>query len=274
MSKTIVAVFDDTTSAQSAVQELQSSGIDKSRIRLTNNTDAAPTSESWTDKIYGLFESLLEHAGDRNHADDYAEAWRRGHYIVVADVEPTQVDKAVEILNKFGTVDFDKRVEQWKSTGYSGKYDQSAQPYTAEQRQRELSGYQTEQKIPVVQEELAVGKQVVRRGGVRVHSYVQEQPVEERLRLREERLKVERRAVNRQAEQSDLAFKEDSIDVTAEGEEAVVEKRARVVEEVVVGKETEQRDETITGTVRRKDVEVEQVPGEPSRATGQGGQRR
>jgi len=273
MSKTIVAVFDDTTSAQSAVNELQSSGIDRSRVRITSNTDAESAPEGWKDKIYGFFESLLEHVGDRNHADDYAEAWRRGHYLVIADVEPTQVEKAVEVLNRFGTVDLDRRVEQWRTTGYNGKYDQAAQPYTPEQRQNELARYQTEQKVPVVQEELAVGKQVVRRGGVRIHSYVQETPVEERIRLREERIQVQRRPVDRPVTDADGAFKESSIDITAEGEEAVAAKRSRVVEEVVVGKESEQREESVTGTVRRKDVEVEQVPAEP-KAGAQGGQRR
>jgi hypothetical protein len=113
MSKTIVAVFDDTTSAQNAVRELQSSGIEKSHIRLTSNSDAQETSGSWKDKIYGLFETILEHVSDRNQADDYAEAWRRGHYIVIADVDNAQIDTTVEILNRFGTVDLDRRVEHW-----------------------------------------------------------------------------------------------------------------------------------------------------------------
>ena len=276
MSKTIVAVFDDTTSAQNAVRELESSGVEKNHIRLTSNADAEPASGSWKEKIFGLFENILEHVSDRNQAHDYAEAWRRGHYIVIADVESARVDMTVDILNRFGTVDLERRVEQWKSTGYSGQYDQTSLPYTSEQRQRELAGYQTEQKIPVVQEELAVGKQTVRRGGVRIHSYVQERPVAERVSLREERIQVERRPVNRPANEADQAFQERSVDVTAQGEEAVVGKRARVVEEVVVGKEAQQREETVTGTVRRKDVDVEQVSAEEerSRATGQSGQRR
>jgi stress response protein YsnF len=199
MSKTIVAVFDDTTSAQNAVRELETFGVDRNHIRVTNNSDAEPASGSWKEKIYSLFENILEHVSDRGQAHDYAEAWRRGHYIVIADVEAAQVNIAVDILNRFGTVDLERRVEQWKSSGYSGEYDQTSQPYTSEQRQRELSLYQTEQRIPVVQKELAVGKQTVRRGGVRIHSYAQERPVAERVRLREERIQVGRRPVDRPA---------------------------------------------------------------------------
>ena len=40
----------------------------------------------------------------------------------------------------------------------------------------------------------------------------------------------------------------------------MVSKEARVVEEVVVGKEVNERTETVRDTVRRTDVEVEQVP--------------
>ena len=42
-------------------------------------------------------------------------------------------------------------------------------------------------------------------------------------------------------------------------EEPVVQKRARVREEVVVGKETKQRTEQVRDTVRRTEVEVEQL---------------
>jgi len=39
----------------------------------------------------------------------------------------------------------------------------------------------------------------------------------------------------------------------------VVQKEAKVVEEVVVGKEAKERTETVRDTVRKTDVEVEQV---------------
>jgi hypothetical protein len=40
-----------------------------------------------------------------------------------------------------------------------------------------------------------------------------------------------------------------------------VEKRARVVEEVVIDKDVQERTQTVRDTVRRKDVEVEQIDG-------------
>ena len=52
-----------------------------------------------------------------------------------------------------------------------------------------------------------------------------------------------------------------TIELNATSEEAVVGKTARVVEEVVVGKEGSDRTETISDSVRKTEVEVEQLDG-------------
>jgi uncharacterized protein (TIGR02271 family) len=117
-----------------------------------------------------------------------------------------------------------------------------------------------QQAIPVIQEELRVGKREVQRGGVRVFTRVSERPVHEQVELREEHVNVERRPVNEQANPADLAaFKEGSVEMRESAEEAVVSKTARKVEEVLVGKEVTQRTEDINDTVRRTDVDVEQL---------------
>jgi len=115
--------------------------------------------------------------------------------------------------------------------------------------------------IPVVEEEIAIGKREVERGGVRVRTEVEERPVEEQINLREEHVKVERRPVDRPASEADIrrAQQSGTIEVREKSEEAVVQKNARVVEEVVVGKEATQRTETVRDTVRRTDVEVEET---------------
>jgi len=269
MHKTIVGVFDDATAANNAVRDLQTAGIPRDHMAISSNEQATKNEQASAkadqpglgDRIMGFFESMFSDDDDKQQASAYTEAWRRGHYLVVADVDSSLADKAAEILNRYGTVDLDRRSEYWKKTGYTGTYDRSAAPYTSEQRSRELAEYQGEntKAIPVVQEELAVGKHVVQRGGVRIHSYVEERPIEERIRLREELVSVDRRPVNRPADRSDAAFQERTVDVTAQGEEAVAEKRARVVEEVVVAKDVSEREETVRDTVRRKDVDVEHL---------------
>jgi uncharacterized protein (TIGR02271 family) len=124
-----------------------------------------------------------------------------------------------------------------------------------------------QQAIPVVEEELHVGKREVQRGGVRVHTRVEERPVEEQVRLREEHVSVERRPADRPVTAADLnTFQEGTIEMTERAEEAVVQKQARVVEEVVVGKEASQRTETVRDTVRRTDVDIQEIPGTGARS--------
>jgi uncharacterized protein (TIGR02271 family) len=76
--------------------------------------------------------------------------------------------------------------------------------------------------------------------------------------LREERVTVERRPVYRDATEADLAeFKDGTIEIHETVEEPVITKRRRVVEEIVIGRETRERMETISETVRRTQVKVE-----------------
>ena len=73
---------------------------------------------------------------------------------------------------------------------------------------------------------------------------------------------VLRRPVSRAATAADFAVgSAGTIELNATGEEAVVGKTARVVEEVLVGKSSSERTEAIHDSVRRTEVEVEQVPG-------------
>ena len=122
--------------------------------------------------------------------------------------------------------------------------------------------------IPVVQEQLKVGKREVQRGGVRVFSRVVETPVNESIGLREEHVNVQRRAVDEPISTADSsAFKEQSIEMRETAEEAVVEKSARVVEEVTINKEVTQREQQINDTVRHTEVEIEQLGGGSARSS-------
>jgi uncharacterized protein (TIGR02271 family) len=112
--------------------------------------------------------------------------------------------------------------------------------------------------IPVIEEQLEVGKRQVETGTVHVTSHVVETPVSESVTLREEHANIERRPVERPATEADLAaFKEEVIEVRQTAEKAVVGKTARVVEEVVVGKTATTNVQQVSDTVRRTVVEVE-----------------
>lgn len=113
--------------------------------------------------------------------------------------------------------------------------------------------------IPVVEEELAVGKRAVRRGGVRVHTFIREEPVDADVTLRDEEVHVERRPVDRDISELDRPFEERTIELTETDEEPVIGKRAHITEEVVIGKDVHERTQRVRDTVRRTEVEVENL---------------
>jgi len=111
--------------------------------------------------------------------------------------------------------------------------------------------------IPVVEEQLRVGKRDVNLGRVRVRSYVVEEPVTEQVNLREDRVTIERRPVDRALTGDEIAFTDKTIEAEEHAEEAVVSKQARVREEIALRRDTTDRTETVSDTVRRTEVEVE-----------------
>lgn len=116
--------------------------------------------------------------------------------------------------------------------------------------------------VPVIEEQISVSKREVETGGVRVETNVVETPVQEQVTLREEEVHVSRRPVNQAVDPSAIdQLQTGTIEVRETGEQAVVSKEARVVEEVVIDKEATQRTETIQDTVRRTDVDVQEISG-------------
>ena len=202
----------------------------------------------------GLIGGLTSMGVPEEHAGYYAEAVRRGGALVTVRADESEAERIADIMNRCGAVDIDRQAAEWRKQGWAG-FDAKAQPLSPDQVNRER-----ETVLPVVREDVQVGKREVERGGVRVFSHVTEQPVEQQVQLREEHARVERRPADRPATDEDLTtFKEGTIEVRERAEEPVVSKRARVVEEVVVGKETTERTETVRDSVRRSDVEVQPV---------------
>ncbi|MDN4059261.1 YsnF/AvaK domain-containing protein [Massilia sp. YIM B02769] len=407
MQHTLIAVFDNHNDAVSAKNELLSSGFSESDVRLSHgNEDPAMASKgvtpagSMTDtsvtrtddepgigtSIKNFFSDIFGADSDEHHAK-YSNAVAQGNHVLTVntDSEP-EVERAADIVERYGPVDIDEQSEKWASgAGLGGgmgdmnspgagvmgvgagglqqsqsmslqsdndrlplnqqslndpnpmgttyqepmsSHDQlSAGSYgtgsgnlqtsmgssnpsagsdamkassgssslsgsssslqgsslegsaksTASMQDASLTGSSlsgssssslsgSQQRdtntaaIPVVQEQLKVGKREVQRGGVRVFSRVVETPVNESIGLREEHVNVQRRPVNEPISTTDSsAFKEQSIEMRETAEEAVVEKSARVVEEVTINKEVSQRQQQINDTVRHTEVEVEQL---------------
>lgn len=109
--------------------------------------------------------------------------------------------------------------------------------------------------IDIVEERMQIAKREAELGRVRVRSYVREIPVEESVNLREEHVSIERRPVDRAA--TDADFRDQTIEAREYTEEAVVNKEARVVEEVALRKDVQNREEVVRDTLRKTEVEIE-----------------
>jgi stress response protein YsnF len=219
----------------------------------------------------GLTASLIDMGVDETDAHSYAEAVRRGYTLVTVHAPDEHTDEARAIMSRYNVVDIDERTDYWQSEGWTG-HDVKAKPFTSRDIEAEHSHFESDvdhETIPVVEEEIAVGKREVERGGVRVRSYMTTTPVEEQVQLRETRVNVERRPVDRPVTDADLdTFQERTIEVTETAEEAIIEKRARVVEEVVIDKDVDTHTETIRDQVRHTEVDVENLGTTSGRRTG------
>jgi len=113
-------------------------------------------------------------------------------------------------------------------------------------------------RIPVIEEELTATVRPQEAGAVRIEKDV---VTEERVLdvpVTEERVRVERRAVDRAATAADLdSFEDRIIEVPLRTEAADVQKQARVKEEVVISKEAVRRTERVADTVRREEVFID-----------------
>jgi uncharacterized protein (TIGR02271 family) len=283
-SRTITAFFDSRDEADAAVAELRDAGIDNANISVRAGADSS-TATSGTTEHRGFFEALGDLFMPDEDRSTYAEGLRRGGYIVAVTTDGQNDDFVYDILESRGSVDLDERASTWRSEGWEA--ERSSAISSTGVLNEDVDGTSTladdgllgtdsvardglageSDVVPVVEERLRVGKRDVSHGRVRIRSYVSETPVSEQVTLRSENISLERRPVDRPVSDADAAFRDVTLEAQATAEEAVVGKEARVVEEISLRKDEHERVETITDTVRKQEVEVEDTRIDPATRT-------
>jgi len=245
MAQTVIGFFDSAEEARRAVNQLEEVGVSRSHVDIRENAGSETVGydrDRSNDEggIRGFFKSLF--GDDDDETDRYSRVGGSSRCIVTVHAQShEEAHRAADILDSCGAIDVDERDAQYTRTS-SG------------------SDQRRETTIPRVQENLEVGKRTEERGGVRVRSRIVERPVEEHVRLREEHVHVERQPVNRPLSSSDAEnFREQEIELTERTEVPVVNKEARVVEEIRVSKDVTERDETIRDTVRNTEVDIDNL---------------
>jgi uncharacterized protein (TIGR02271 family) len=259
MAKTVVGFFESIDEAQHVKQQLGNNGYAAQDITVVandsngygNTADAMHDRSASEDvgigeKIGNFFRSLT--GGDSDEAGYYAEGVKKGGALLAVTVPDERADQVAHVLDSYGAKDVDEQ------GATAIRQENTARQQDTARQENNMTA------IPVVEEELKLGKRQVQRGGVRVYSHVTERPVEADVQLREEHVRVERRAVDRPATEADFNnARNQTIELTETAEEAVIGKTSRVVEEVVVGKEVRERSQKVKDTVRKTEVEVEQM---------------
>jgi len=260
--ETIVAIYDTAAQADAAVRDLKAANVPADAISQhadTSTSGGATTAPAAREQ--GFWASLFGGEPDTD-AEVYDRSLQSGSTVVTVKVDERHVAQVTGILEQHNPVDIDERaagygLSQTTTTTTRAPLAQVT-PDTAATTTSSEGG-----TIQLAEEQLSVGKRAVNRGTTRIRRFVVETPVEEQVSLRDETIRVERRAVTGGTPVTAADFTEKTVEMTETDEEAVVAKTARVVEEVVVSKDVTERVETIRDTVRRDEVEIEieKIPG-------------
>ena len=111
------------------------------------------------------------------------------------------------------------------------------------------------------EERMTIDKQTDQAGSVHVGKHVVEDEQSVDVPVSREEVSFERRAVDRPATGDD--FSEESIDVPVYAERIEADKEARVVEELDVDKKVRTDSQTVTGTVRREEFDIDDETSRP-----------
>ena len=213
--QTLTAFYDNREYANNAALQLRQAGISDADMKISPaSSGAGDYVDTAGTEGKGFWASVEEMFGGSDDHSTYAEGLRRGGIMLVAHVDDTKVDDAVEVLEQHGSVDLSERETTWRSEGWTGGTaitgggvaDTGAGPLRSLTPAAELKPVAvtamssattlastaapastartgTDDVLQVVEESLNVGKRAVNRGKVRVHSYVVETPVSESVSL-------------------------------------------------------------------------------------------
>jgi stress response protein YsnF len=231
MTTAIIGLFESSDIASKVFGELTKAGFKKDAVEILQNVAASKISSR-----------LVEAGYEKNKAESYGKAMQKGGALVVAEADDDKVDEALSTMRSFKAL-------------------------TPEALLEKLGNQTSSETAQVIEEELEVGVSRTT-GGKRLKTEVSEREVQETVTLHEENVEVEHTKINRvlKPEEADKAFQENTVEMTATTEKPVVSKQAHVVEEVSLSKQSGERDVTVSGTVRRQDVIVEEIDGKAGKA--------
>ena len=243
MTRTVTALYDNLPEAQDALQRL--------------SVDVALAGSEIIDADA---EGMLALGGLQLSDQDRLACERslnQGGYLLVAQVQGhDNPDRIIALLKDYAA--------GWSAASADAAADTSEAE--AAPAKVELS----DERFPILEEEIRIGKREVLRGGARVQTFAAQVPVTEQVELLQEHVSIEGRPVNRSLSEDDVQrgglLQDRFIEIAEMREEAIISKQAYVREELVVKKNIERRVEQVQETVRRTQVEMEELDRPGSRS--------
>jgi stress response protein YsnF len=291
----LIAIYPTLEEARRVSDRLLAEGISPADLRLTDASGTQLTGEVAREPHHerGFFDWLFASDVPDYDRDRYsAHLNERRAAVSVRAADRHWHDRIIAIMEEFDPIDIEEdghaAARERHAAGasafgttslpHSGTIPARTDPGATARAEHAATGRtdtrtgtarEHEEVIPVVKEELDVGKRATERR-YRVKSYVIEHPVEKTVTLRDERVEIEHRPVSRTQAGGTQMPQEREIEVVERHEEPVVEKRATANEEIVVRKETVERPETVRGTVRETRVDIEKEPAGTTSTTERG----
>jgi len=230
----LVAVFSSRSQAEAARSELLEKGVSEADIRLSEeeggSSSTAAATATGTERHGGFLDWLFGYDVPERDRAWYGANLREGRTALSIHLDDGENAEIMEILEDFDPVEI-----EGSDGGPSSLSATGARPDDLAGHEKRTSP-DGETVIPVVNEQLNVGKQVS----------------ENRYRVRT--YPIERAASDASGE----AFGERDFEIVERHEEPLVTKQSAAAEDVVIHKDVSERRQTVQDTVRETKVEVDQ----------------
>ena len=173
-----------------------------------------------------------------------------------------QVIKDAPVFDESADIESDEQQRIFAHYGInrsSGNAIQSGTQVPQRSEGRSQSSVRTDEErtVQLKEEELRVGKREVEAGGIRLRKIVRTERVNQPVDLKREEIVIERVPATGEQVPGDASFQDEDIYIPLRREEAVVQKQARVREQVRVGKKTETEHQNVSEELHKEELEVE-----------------
>jgi stress response protein YsnF len=250
----VIAVYNSRNDAEQAYRAVVSSGVPADHVRLSNEqasqvsssegADAGSGGESFWDWLFGSDVPEDERRLYQGHMAKGGAALS----VLVDSPSIADLDRIEGVLQQYNPVEIHEENSD-SSTAVGSGLSGSA----AGQAGYDAQDVEREKVIPLPEEELKVGKRATETVK-HIRTYVVEEPVQQDVRLRDERTVIERRPAAGAATGQPM---EREYEVRELHEEPVVQKDVRAGEELVIRKEATARTERVADTVKKTKADID-----------------